>query len=504
MTNHKKQTFLSPFNQRQMKKILISWIAFNRDFERGTEGSLVVSSNGPNTEMHKSYFEYDEHILLHTNRHESEYKADLLRTELKRNYPEHNVRLHKVYLSEQDLINLSIIQAKIKTVMMDFRDAMVDIFVTPGTPAMHTVWHITHLDSDLNTRLLQLRPGKYTETGKAELIEIDFDHSEIPGAAMIQEKNLSKDSSSGNIIKPKALEKSYDLAKQIARTDKVSCLILGESGTGKEVMAKYILNNSPRKAAPFKAINCSALPDELLTSLLFGHKKGSFTGALKDFQGYFEQADGGTIFLDEIGDISPFMQQSLLRVLQEKEVMPIGADSPVMVDVRIIAATNQNLIKLCKEGKFRWDLYYRLSVVEIQLPQLAEWGKTAIRDLFDFFLNLKKEELGKSKRLQLSKKIKQALLNYHYPGNIREMENLVARLYVTSENEIQMRDLPESVRESYHQSPLKLDAMEENHIRRVLRLRDANLTQTAKALGIHFNTLKSKMEKYNISQSLVP
>lgn len=482
-----------------MKKILVSWLAFNDDFVRSESTNLIeVDPSGPNPCMHEHFFQYDMHIILHINRSESEFKAELLRTWLERNHPNHICKLHKVFLLEKDLINLSVIQAKITAMLIEYRKDSLDLFVTPGTPAMHTVWHLTHLDKDLDTRLIQVRPAKYSEDDKPEMIEIGFDHSEIPGAAMIQEINLMETSEPEQICLPKILTRPYFIATQIARTDRVPCLILGESGTGKEVLAKHIFNNSPRSSGPFKAINCSALPDDLLASLLFGHKKGSFTGAHKDFSGYFEQANGGTIFLDEIGDISPFMQQALLRVLQEREVLPIGGEEAVSVDVRIIAATNQNLVNLCKEGLFRWDLYYRLSVVEIQLPKLVEWGKTAIKDLFNHFLQSQMEVLGKPQRLQLPKKVKTALLDYHYPGNIREMENLVARLYVVSDGEVKWNDLPFRIRELYTKSPLTIDAVEEVHIRKVLRLRDGNLTQTAKALGIVVNTLKGKMEKYKI------
>jgi transcriptional regulator with PAS, ATPase and Fis domain len=218
-------------------------------------------------------------------------------------------------------------------------------------------------------------------------------------------------------------------------------LILGASGTGKENLSRYIHKNSARQDKPYIAINCSAFSDGLLESRLFGYKKGAFTGADKDTSGLFEQAHEGIIFLDEIGDISPYMQQSLLRVLQEKEIMPLGGKAK-KVDVRVIAATNQNLPKLCEEGKFRWDLYYRLSVVELDLPTLLERGKTDLKQLMEHFLSTKKKELHRPKKLVLDKEAQEILLNYTYPGNVRELENVVQRAVVLcSNNHIELSHL---------------------------------------------------------------
>ncbi|MBK7970965.1 MAG: sigma-54 factor interaction domain-containing protein [Bacteroidetes bacterium] len=200
-----------------------------------------------------------------------------------------------------------------------------------------------------------------------------------PGKAKPDEEYYISDS-----IKP-----IYDKALKIAHTYDITALILGQSGTGKEHLAKFIHDNSARKEKNYLAFNCAGMSDQLLESRLFGYKKGAFTGAEKDTPGLFHEADKGSIFLDEIGDISPYMQQALLRVLQQKEIHPVGG-SPEKLSVRIICATNQDLAKRCKEEKFRWDLFYRLAVGELHLPSFIERGKPELKIMIDFFNKLYK------------------------------------------------------------------------------------------------------------------
>ncbi|MBM3455366.1 MAG: sigma-54 factor interaction domain-containing protein, partial [Bacteroidetes bacterium] len=211
---------------------------------------------------------------------------------------------------------------------------------------------------NLKTTLYQTRPTKFTlKKERPELIKINMERSAIGLTALYHQQDIIKGSNENFFITP-SIENIYENARKVALTDEVSVLILGDSGTGKENLARYIHANSIRSEKPYVTINCSSFGDNLLESRLFGYKKGTFTGADKDSVGLFEEAHEGTILLDEIGDISPYMQQALLRVLQEKEIMPLGG-KPKKIDVRVIAATNQNLVKRCEEGFFRWDLYYR-------------------------------------------------------------------------------------------------------------------------------------------------
>lgn len=228
------------------------------------------------------------------------------------------------------------------------------------------------------------------------------------------------------------MQEIYKLAKRIAPTSS-TVLILGESGTGKEVLAKYIHYNSKRNG-PFVAINCAAIPEELLEAELFGYEKGAFTGAIKSKPGKFEIANGGTLFLDEIGELSLKLQAKLLRVLQEKEVERLGGNSPIKVEVRIIAATNKDLEKEVEKGKFREDLYFRLNVIPIKIPPLRE-RKEDIPLFVTFFLKKICEREGIPLK-KISDKALKKLIEYDFPGNVRELENMIERLVILTEKEM--------------------------------------------------------------------
>ncbi|HID38075.1 MAG TPA: sigma-54-dependent Fis family transcriptional regulator [Calditrichaeota bacterium] len=284
----------------------------------------------------------------------------------------------------------------------------------------------------------------------------------------------------------------------------VTVLILGESGTGKELIARAIHYNSARKDKPFITINCPSIPDNLLESELFGHVKGAFTGAVKDHTGKFEQADGGTIFLDEIGDLKEDLQAKLLRVLQEREYERVGGGKPVKVDVRILAATNQDLLQLVKEKKFREDLYYRLSVVPLMLPPLRE-RREDIPYLIDFFL----KRYGSGRAFQMDASVIQALQKYHWPGNVRELENIIERMVTLASGEqLTMQDLPSYILSEVGDASssllripeegLSLEAMEKQLILEMLKRARGNQSQAARLLQIPRHVLIYKMKKLGI------
>ncbi len=282
-------------------------------------------------------------------------------------------------------------------------------------------------------------------------------------------------------------------------------LILGESGTGKELIARAIHYNSLRKDKPFVTVNCPSIPDNLLESELFGHVKGAFTGAVKDRAGKFELADGGTIFLDEIGDLKEDLQAKLLRVLQEREYERVGGGEPVKVDVRILAATNQDLLQLVKEKKFREDLYYRLSVVPIILPPLRD-RKEDIPFLIDFFL----KRYGGGRAFEIDAKVINALQKYHWPGNVRELENIIERMVTLAAGDrITLQDLPSyilsEVGDSSSSSLLRipeegisLQAVEKQVILELLKRTQGNQSQAARLLQIPRHVLIYKMKKLGI------
>ncbi|HBM7277123.1 sigma-54 interaction domain-containing protein, partial [Clostridioides difficile] len=236
--------------------------------------------------------------------------------------------------------------------------------------------------------------------------------------------------------KNKNMVKCVELAKKISKSD-LSVLIIGESGTGKELLSQSIHNASNRSNQPFIAVNCAAVPDSLLESQLFGYEKGSFTGALREGKkGLFELANNGTIFLDEIGDMPPLLQTKLLRVLQEKQVMPIGSHNVINIDVRVIAATNKNLLKMIREGKFREDLYYRLNVLPIDVPSLRN-RKEDIITLMNFFLK---------NNIRLSPEVITILEKYNWPGNIRELQNVASYVSLMCDSMVFRDDLPPYIR----------------------------------------------------------
>jgi len=254
-------------------------------------------------------------------------------------------------------------------------------------------------------------------------------------------KQLKKKYQFNQIIGASArMQQVFRMIERVADSDS-TILILGESGTGKELVAKALHFNSRRQFAPFVPVNCSALPESLLESELFGHRKGAFTGAINDKKGLFQEADGGTIFLDEIGSMSPMLQSRLLRVLQEKEVRRVGDNTPIFVNVRVVAATNEPLEKRIKEGTFREDLYYRLNVIPIHLPSLRE-RRDDIPLLVGHFLK-EKVHARSGQPIQVTRQVMEVLAAHDWPGNVRELENAIERACALSETHVlQVIDLP--------------------------------------------------------------
>jgi two-component system, NtrC family, response regulator AtoC len=304
----------------------------------------------------------------------------------------------------------------------------------------------------------------------------------------------------GEIIgsNPKMVEVFKTIAK-VAPSD-ATVLIQGESGTGKELVARSIHRLGPRRTHPFQAVNCTSIAETLLESELFGYVKGAFTGAGISKKGIFEAANGGTVFLDEIGDTSAGMQSKMLRVLESGEIMPVGSNAVAQVNVRIIAATNQNLTELVAQNRFREDLYYRLQVVTIQLPPLRE----RISDLpllFDFFL--KKYSSLSSKRLAVNPDVIAQMQSYGWPGNVRQLENVVERAVALNTSGVfDLEDLPENIQASRRavsvvdrQAWPTLEQMEERYIREALDAFESNVSRTAEILGIDRRTLYRKLEK---------
>ncbi len=309
-----------------------------------------------------------------------------------------------------------------------------------------------------------------------------------------------------NIIgRSERMQRLFRFIGKIAPTES-SVLITGESGTGKELLARSIHYQSHRVGKPFLALNCGALPEALLESELFGHVRGSFTGATHDKKGLFEQADGGTILLDEVGELPATSQVKLLRALQEGEIRRVGANSSIRVDVRTISATNRDLRKAMTEGTFREDLYYRLNVFQIEIPPLRERPED-IPLLAGYFCERYAERLKKSVH-GFSEEAQMRLMRYPYPGNVRELENIIQRAVTLAEgDEVRAEDLPPQLLDVYKRriegprdllevpDGLTLEELEGIYIQRTLEKVDGNASEAARRLGISRSTLWRKLKR---------
>ncbi len=307
-----------------------------------------------------------------------------------------------------------------------------------------------------------------------------------------------------NIIgKSKAMREIFDLIDKVAQ-GRSTVLIHGKSGTGKELVAKAIHFNSPRKNRAFVPVNCSAIPETLLESELFGHIKGAFTGALLNKPGIFDEADGGTLFLDEIGEISPAIQVKLLRVLQEREIKPVGGTESRKVDIRLIAATNRDLLEQVRQGKIREDLYYRLNVISIHLPPLKERAEDIPLLVRHFLPRFARE--NNRPDMTLSREVLEAFMSYPWPGNVRELENMIERAVILCKgNEITLEDLPPQFHRGTLEDPhsknlvrLSLKEVERAHIKRVLESVGGHKVKAAEILQIDRRTLYRKIQSYHL------
>jgi two-component system response regulator HydG len=393
----------------------------------------------------------------------------------------------------------------------------VDLVITdlkmPEVNGLSLVRHIQENHKNTGVMMITGYPSvegavEAVKSGAEEYLSKPFTDEELLSAVrrVFEKLHLRRGTDTKDLKPPKArhgiIGDSEAMLKVWAAIEKAAAsqatiLITGESGTGKELVARAIHYSSPRASAPFVPINCGGIPENLLESELFGYVKGAFTGAMETRAGFFQTADGGTIFLDEISETSLSMQVKLLRVLQNKEVVLVGARQPQRVDVRIIAATNKDLIKLVKKDEFREDLYYRVNVITVDIPPLRERVGDILPLVQNFAVKFAKE-LGRTAP-RFSENALQALKDYDWPGNVRELENIIQRLVVMSEGDvIDAPDLPSLMRFSALRgvSPKRtLAEAEAEHIRFVLSAADGNKTQAAKILGITRKTLREKLNK---------
>lgn len=348
---------------------------------------------------------------------------------------------------------------------------------------------------------------------------VDLDELDLMIERIIEYKNLKSENQllktqlrekhkiSSIVFQSQKMEEVINVAARVAES-KATVLITGENGTGKEVLAKGIHYLSSRRDAPFVAVNVPALTETLLESELFGHEKGAFTGADKMKKGRFEIAHGGTIFLDEVGDIPQSIQVKLLRVLQEHQFERVGGTERIDIDVRIIAATNKDLDQKIKDGTFREDLYYRLNVVSINIPPLRQ-RREDILPMIESFIEKYCKENNKKEKLEISKEAADVLMKYNYPGNVRELENIIERAVVLTRGKvITLNDLPMNIKGFKEERTLaafgegslteQVEALEKQLIYDALLESDGNQTKAGKLLGLTERNLRYKLKKYNI------
>ena len=304
-----------------------------------------------------------------------------------------------------------------------------------------------------------------------------------------------------------AMERVKKMIVKVAGSSS-TVLIRGESGTGKERIARAIHKASPRIGERFQAVNCAAINENLLESELFGHEKGSFTGAVSEKKGLFEIADKGTLFLDEIGEINVSMQAKLLRALQEKEIMRVGSTKPIKVDVRVLAATNRDLEAMVKDNRFREDLYYRLNVIPISIPPLRQ-RRDDIQMLMDYFLG--KHSANASRPVKFTPEAKKLIMEYSWPGNVRQLESAIERALLLAEaDEITAEDLPVEIRSAaqpegtggFKLPPegISFEELEQSLIIQAMEQTGWNITRAAKLLGLSFRTMQYRLDKFGIKR----
>lgn len=398
---------------------------------------------------------------------------------------------------------------------------IIDVNLGGGTSGLDLLSRVRALDSEVMGIIVTAYPS--VESAVHALHEGAYDYITKPFAndhlkavvrnalaqkALFQEnrflrRELREKYSFENIIgKSDAIERVFRILEKVARTDS-SVLIGGESGTGKELVARALHFSSERANGRFLPINCGALPENLLESELFGYKRGAFTGAGQDKVGLLKAADKGTLLFDEIGEMPLALQVKLLRALQERECYPLGSNEPVGFDVRVICATNRDLEREVKEGRFREELLYRINVITIKMPALRE-RRDDIPLLANHFLRKYEKHLGRA-AMRFSKGAMRMLVNYAWPGNVRELENTVERAAILAETDvIHAHDLPDKLSDKSVTTPagdgsgMTLEELEREHIRRVLGRVQGDKVKAAQALGIHLSTLYRKVQRYRL------
>jgi len=485
-------------------KILITWIGFNEDF---IDKGHAVNPSGFTANIHRDLIEhhnFDKHFVLSSvdrsgeiNR-EISTRKQLLQSYINKQYPSHPFEIKDVDIDKEDLQNFQVIEGQLRSFISSF-DATVQLHVIAGTgpTAVGMAWSSLNMGMRNSFSLHLMQRAEHTSHGKhAEIVDIEpYVNHWLDNK--LREHHFSLEVPD-DIFQDAIIIKEYERARKIAPATDVNVLILGETGCGKDKVADFIVKQSPLDTSKYKAINCASLPDELLYSELFGHAKGAFTGAVNERKGLFEECNGGTLFLDEIGDISPFMQQALLRVIENKEIKKAGSNQiQKNIRVRILAATNKDLYTKCKEGHFRFDLYYRLSGLEIELTNyrsrtVAE--RTAIRD---FYTEKFSKKWGRT--VSFSKEAEQVLSTYGFPGNFREIYNSFNTIFALDTAVVDLSHLPNRFHQVDQAASEKYEEVMRKHCIFIYKKYNHNIAAACRALGYKNPTqLKKKLQLWGI------
>jgi transcriptional regulator with PAS, ATPase and Fis domain len=477
-----------------MGKTLVSWVAVRNDFLKGAE----INERGPTLNFHEKYFtaqKFQRHILLvsETNEYDGQ-KGALLYSALRKAYPKRAIEMRAI--SMQNPSDLEEVLKKVEGLITSLPTKELEILVSNGTPAMFASWVFLASKFPRSIKLLQLMNpafSKDTTYGDLKTMKLEDQAASLFLGISATPK---VDKSAFKSYQPEALLR----AKEIGASQVETVLIRGENGTGKSHLAKAIHENSHRREEAFTHVNCAAFSDELLLSELFGHKKGAFTGATEDKTGVFEAANNGTVFLDEIGDISPFNQVSLLRVIENRVFNPVGAagSKELKLNIRIITATNQNLEELCAKGAFRWDLYYRLAVAELHTKPVRNMLPQVKQDMVQHFSEevYKHYKTYRPKPLVWSKEALEHVMLYDFPGNIRQVQNLIESLYTHPKLEtVKPSDLPERLTQATHENHENINWVVAQHYRKMLA-KYGSIAAVGRATGSTRNTIKKYLEQH--------
>ncbi len=400
-------------------------------------------------------------------------------------------------------------EAALRMVKNEHFDLVLTDLKMGGMSGLELMKNLTQVDSSIIVILMTAHGS--IDSAKEAIRHGAFDYLEKPLdqvrlLAVISQALGRLNTLDGEIIgQSEQMERLKKLILKVAASDE-TVLIRGESGTGKELIAKALHKNSSRVGQTFQAVNCAAINENLLESELFGHEKGSFTGAYAEKKGLFEMADKGTLFLDEIGELNVNLQAKLLRALQEGEIQRVGATKTIKIDVRVVTATNRDLEAMVKDGKFREDLYYRLNVIPVEVPPLRS-RRGDILVLAEYFL--KKQIRGSQPAFKFSPEALRLLQNYTWPGNVRQLESAIKRAVLLCEGDrIEVEDLPLEIRQATDRSVefhfklppegISFEEVERSLIIQAMDQTDWNITRAAKLLGLTFRTLQYRLEKFNL------